>query len=81
MTQTTKHQILGWRRRTGFLALGAALAVTTTFGPSLLGTTRTGAGEVAGHATVTVADTITATPVLAGVADTGRGVSENLKSV
>ncbi|GAA0516349.1 hypothetical protein Ade02nite_25570 [Paractinoplanes deccanensis] len=79
MTQTTKH--LGWQRRTGFLALGAALALTATFGPTMVGTTRYAASEVAGHATVTVADTITSTPVLAEVAAAGRGVSKATESV
>ena len=79
MTQTTKH--LGWRRRTGFMALGTALALTAAFGPTMLGTTRYAASEVAGYATVTAADTITATPVLAEVAAAGRGVSKTPESV
>ncbi|MEV4349438.1 hypothetical protein AB0J83_33685 [Actinoplanes sp. NPDC049596] len=79
MTQTTKH--FGWRRRTGFMALGAALALTAAFGPSMLGTTRYAASEVAGYATVTAADTITSTPVLAEVAALGRGVSKTPESV
>ena len=56
MTQTMK--------RTGFLLLSAALAI----GPTMPGTTRLTAGEVAGHATVTAADTIRSRPVLAEVA-------------
>jgi hypothetical protein len=66
MTQMTKHLTAGWQRRTGIVALGAALALTSTFGPGTLGTSRLGASEVAGFATVTAADTITATSVLAG---------------
>ncbi|MCY1137721.1 hypothetical protein OWR29_06890 [Actinoplanes sp. Pm04-4] len=68
---TTKHLTTSWQRRTRIAALGAALAVAATFGPGTLGTTRLGASEVAGYATVTAADTITATPVLAGVASAG----------
>ena len=56
MTQTMKHQMLGWRRRAGLAALGAA-------------------SEVAGHATVTAADTIVTSAVLA------EGVSKTLESV
>ncbi len=71
MTTMTK-QVAGWQRRTGMVALAAALAVAASFGPGQLGTTRLGASEVAGFATVTAADTIRATPVLAEVAGAGR---------
>ena len=65
MTQTTL-------RRTRFLALSAALFVATSLGPGVPATTRLGVSEVAGHPTVTAADTITSVPVLAGVAAPGR---------
>jgi hypothetical protein len=78
MTQTMKHQMLGWRRRTGVAAVGAAAAVAMIFGPVQIGISRLGASEVAGYATVTAADTITSTAVLAEVAAAGRGVSKLL---
>ncbi|MFD0518460.1 hypothetical protein [Paractinoplanes durhamensis] len=82
MTQTMKHQMLGWKRRTGLAALGAAVVVAAAFGPQTIATTRLGAAsEVSGYATVTAADTITSYAVLADVA-AGRGrVSKTLESV
>ncbi|WP_433300472.1 hypothetical protein ACQP2F_03225 [Actinoplanes sp. CA-030573] len=79
MTQTMKHQMLGWRRRTGLAALGAAVAVAAALGPETLATTRLGAAsEQAGYATVTAADTITSHAVLAEVAAATGGVSKTL---
>jgi hypothetical protein len=49
-------------------AVGAAFAVAAVLGPGMVGTTRLGASEVAGYATVSAADTITSQAVLAGVA-------------
>ena len=66
MTQTLK--------RTGFLILAAALAL----GPTLPGATRFTTSEVAGHATVTVADTITSTGMLAEVAAAGVSKHESV---
>ncbi|WP_213011264.1 hypothetical protein [Paractinoplanes toevensis] len=82
MTQTMKHQMLGWKRRSGLAALGAAVALAAVLGPQMTATTRLGAAsEVAGYATVTAADTITSQAMLAEVAaDSGR-VSKTLESV
>jgi hypothetical protein len=82
MTQTMKHQMLGWKWRTGLAALGAVVAVAAILGPEPVATTRLGAiSEVSGYATVTVADTIASRAVLADVAaGTGR-VSKTLESV
>lgn len=71
MTQTRKYRTGGWRRRTGIAALGAAFAMAAVLGPGMVGTTRLGASEVAGYATVSAADTITSHAVLAGVAAAG----------
>jgi hypothetical protein len=68
MTQTMNHQMVGWRRRTGVAALGAAFAVAVVFGPGTVGTSRLGASETVGYATVSAADTITSRDVLAEVA-------------
>jgi hypothetical protein len=58
----------GWRMRGGLVALSAAVVVATVFGPGpVLATTRWGAGETVGLATVSAADTITSTDVLAEV--------------
>ena len=58
-----------WRLRGGLAALGAAVVVATVFGPGpVLATTRLGAGETVGLATVSAADTITSEDVLAEVA-------------
>jgi hypothetical protein len=82
MTQTMKHQMLGWRRRSGLAALGAVVAVAAILGPETVATTRLGAAsELSGYATVTAADTITSQAVLAEVAAAGRGVSKTLESV
>jgi hypothetical protein len=79
MTQTMKHQMLGWKRRTGLAALGAVVAMAAVLGLEPIATTRLGAAsEVSGFATVTAADTITSQAVLADVA-AGRGrVSKTL---
>jgi hypothetical protein len=69
MTQTMNQQTAGWRRRTGVAALGAAFAVAAVFGPGTVGTSRLGASETVGYATVTAADT--STDVLAEVAAAG----------
>lgn len=81
MTQTMKHQMLGWRRRTGVAAVGAAFAVAMVFGPGAEVTARLGASETVGHATVSAADTITSRDLFAEVAAAGRGVSNGLQSV
>jgi hypothetical protein len=58
-----------WRLRGGLFALSAAVVVATVFGPGpVLATTRLGAGETVGLATVSAADTITSSDVLAEVA-------------
>jgi hypothetical protein len=75
MTQTMRPQTIGWKRRGGVAALGTALAVAMVFGPGVVGTTRLGAGETVGLATVSAADTIISTPVLAEVAAAGRSRS------
>lgn len=74
MTQTMRHQMLGWRRRTSVAAVGTATAVAMVFGPGTVGLTRLGATEMVGYATVTAADTITSTDVLAEVAAAGPTV-------
>jgi hypothetical protein len=71
MTQTMKLQLTGWRHRTGMAALGAAVAMAAILGPQTLAT-RTGASDVVGHSTVSAADTITSTAILAEVAAAGR---------
>ncbi|WP_433374119.1 hypothetical protein ACQPZX_03270 [Actinoplanes sp. CA-142083] len=69
MTQTMKHQMLGWRRRSGLAVLGAVVAVAAIMGPETLATTRLGAtSDLSGYATVTAADTITRHGILEGVA-------------
>jgi hypothetical protein len=68
MSQTMKQLTTGWRMRTGIVMVGAAVALAATLGPESTVTARLGASEVADHATVTAADTITSTDVLAGVA-------------
>jgi hypothetical protein len=58
-----------WRMRGGLVALSAAVVVATLFGPGPVpATTRWGAGETVGLATVSAADTITSSDVLAEVA-------------
>jgi hypothetical protein len=61
-----------WRRRTGGVALGAALTLATILGPGAVLATRLGAGEVVGFSTVSAADTITSRDVLADGASAGR---------
>jgi hypothetical protein len=79
MTQTMKRQMARFRRRGGVAAVGAAFAVAMVFGPGSVVTARFGASEVVGHPTVSAADTITSTDVLAEVA--AAGVSTAPKSV
>jgi hypothetical protein len=57
-----------WRLRTGAVVLSAAVVVATMFGPAPVTLTRLGAGETVGFATVSAADTITSSDVLAEVA-------------
>jgi hypothetical protein len=77
MTQTMKV-FTGWRQRGGMAALGAVVAMAAVFGPQTLAT-RVGASDVVGYSTVSAADTITSTAVLAEVAAAGRrGVSKVL---
>lgn len=57
-----------WRLRTGAVALSAAVVVATMFGPAPVSLARFGVGETVGSATVSAADTITSTDVLAEVA-------------
>jgi hypothetical protein len=71
MTTTMKQ-----RRRFGVSAVGAAFAVAMIFGPAPATMARLGASETVGQATVSAADTITSTAVLAEVAAAGRRVSE-----
>jgi hypothetical protein len=56
-----------WRRRTGVAAVSAMLGIAVVFGPGPVATTRLGAGELVGFATVSAADTITSRDVLAEV--------------
>ena len=51
------------------------LAVATVLGPPLVPTTRLGAGELVGFATVSAADTIISSGVLTEVPAAGRGRS------
>ncbi|WP_125809407.1 hypothetical protein [Actinoplanes sp. ATCC 53533] len=61
-----------WRRGTG-ATLVAALALAAVLGPPLAPATRLGAGELVGFSTVSAADTITSSDVLAEVPAAGRG--------
>jgi len=61
-----------WRRRTIGMAVAATLAVATAFGPGHVPATRLGAGELVGFSTVSAADTITSSDVLAEVPAAGR---------
>jgi hypothetical protein len=81
MTQTMKHRMLQWRRRTGVAAVGATFAVAMVFGPCAEVTSRLGASETVGYATVSAADTITSMDLFAEVAAAGRRVSNGLQSV
>jgi len=64
-----KHQVLGWRRRSGLAALGAVVATAAILGPETFATTRLGAAsDLSGYATVSAADTITSHALLEGVA-------------
>jgi hypothetical protein len=56
-----------WRLRTGMVALSAAVVAAAVFGPAPIVATRLGAGETVGFATVSAADTITSSDVLAEV--------------
>ena len=56
-----------WGLRGGMAALAATVLVATAFGPSPMVVTRLGAGDLVGSATVSVADTITSSAVLAEV--------------
>jgi hypothetical protein len=68
-----------WRMRGGLVALSAAVVVATVFGPGpVLATTRLGAGETVGLATVSAADTITSSDVLAEVA---AGVRDRVSKI
>ena len=64
-----------WQRRTAGAALVAALALAAVLGPPLTPATRLGAGELVGFATVSAADTIRSSGVLAEVPAAGRGRS------
>ena len=59
-----------WRRRTGVAAVSAMLGLAVALGPGPVATTRLGAGELVGFATVSAADTITSRDVLAEVPGT-----------
>jgi hypothetical protein len=61
-----------WRLRTGMVALSAAVVAAAMFGPAPIVATRLGAGETVGFATVSAADTITSSDVLAEVAASVR---------
>ncbi|WP_153040092.1 hypothetical protein [Actinoplanes sp. TFC3] len=62
---------LSHRRLTG-AAVAAALAVAAVFGPGPTLITRLGAGEQVAFATVSAADTITSSDILAEVPAAGR---------
>ncbi|MFI7540086.1 hypothetical protein [Actinoplanes sp. NPDC049599] len=64
-----------WRRRTTGAALVATLALAAVLGPPLAPATRLGAGELVGFSTVSAADTIISSGVLADVPAAGRGRS------
>lgn len=64
-----------WWRRTAGATLVASLALAAVLGPPLAPATRLGAGELVGFSTVTAADTITSSDVLAEVPAAGRGRS------
>ena len=64
-----------WRRRTTGAALVATMALAAVLGPPPAPATRLGAGELVGFSTVSAADTITSTGVLAEVPAAGRGRS------
>jgi hypothetical protein len=74
----TGGRVRSWRRRATGAVLVASLALAAVLGPPLAPATRLGAGELVGFATVSAADTITSSGVLAEVpaAGRGRGVSE-----
>jgi hypothetical protein len=67
-----------WRRRGGVAATGAALVVAAVLGPAMTAT-RLGVGETVGFATVSAADTIRSTRMLADVP--AEGVSETDQTV
>jgi hypothetical protein len=75
MTDMMISQVQGWRRRTTGAALVATLALAAVLGPPLAPATRLGAGELVGFSTVSAADTITSSGVLAEVPAAGRGRS------
>jgi hypothetical protein len=56
-----------WGLRGAMAALAATVLVATVFGPGPVVATRLGAGETVGFATVSAADTITSSDVLADV--------------
>jgi hypothetical protein len=75
MTDMMISQVQGWRRRTTGAALVATLGLAAVLGPPLAPATRLGAGELVGFSTVSAADTITSSGVLAEVPAAGRGRS------
>jgi hypothetical protein len=75
MTDTMISRVQGWRRRTTGAALVATLALAAVLGPPPAPATRLGAGELVGFSTVSAADTITSSGVLAEVPAAGRGRS------
>jgi hypothetical protein len=76
-TDPTLSRFPLWRRRATGVAAAAMLALATVLGPPLAPATRFGAGELVGFSTVSAADTITSSGVLAEVPAAGRGVSES----
>ena len=56
-----------WGLRSAMAALAATVLVATVFGPGPIVATRLGAGDTVGFATVSAADTITSSRVLAEV--------------
>jgi hypothetical protein len=78
MTDMMISRVQWWRRRTIGAALVATLALAAVLGPPLAPATRLGAGELVGFSTVSAADTITSSGVLAEVPAAGhrRSVSE-----
>lgn len=71
----TSSRTASWRRRTTGVAVAATLALAAVLGPPLAPATRLGAGELVGFSTVTAADTITSSDVLAEVPAAGGAVS------
>ena len=67
ISRTSAGRGARWRRRTTGAVVVAALAMAAVLGPPPAPATRLGAGELVGFSTVSAADTITSSGVLAEV--------------